>query len=333
MTAAAPAIEVVDLVREYPGVRAVDGMSFAVGEGELFGFLGPNGAGKTTTIRVLSTLIRPTSGRAAVAGLDVVMDAPAIRAAVGFAMQTVALDDLSTGRENLELFGRLRRLPGAELRRRIDELLELMGLTAVADRPAGTYSGGMRRRLDLATALLHRPRVLFLDEPTEGLDPQSRLALWEEFRRINADGTTMFLTTHYMDEADRLCGRVAIVDAGRIVAQGSPGDLKRSLGGDVVRLAFDVNGHDDLADQRSSALARLGELRSIAAVEASPDGLVMRVDDAGAAIPAIVRHLDGNGSRIGVIAASHPTLDDVFLHHTGRRIRTEEADRPMALGW
>jgi ABC-2 type transport system ATP-binding protein len=333
MTTGQAAIDVRELVRDYPDVRAVDGLSFRVETGEVFGFLGPNGAGKTTTIRILATLVRPTSGSARVAGYDIVAEAAAIRREVGFAMQSVALDDLSTGRENLELVGRLRRIPSRQLKRRIDELLELMGLTAAAGRLAGTYSGGMRRRLDLATALVHEPRVLFLDEPTEGLDPQSRLTLWEEFRRINEQGTTLFLTTHYMDEADQLCGRVAIVDAGRIVAQGEPAALKRGLGADIVRLALDAPDPAGLERQRVAAEARLAGFGPVMGMAASPDGLTIRVADSGAAIPALIRRLDGDGTRIAAIAASRPTLDDVFLHHTGRRIRPEEADRPMALGW
>src|SRR3990170_7184956 len=195
-------------------------MSFEVAPGELFGFLGPNGAGKTTTIRILATLLRSTSGRAVVAGHDVARDPAVVRRLVGFAMQTVAIDIMGTGRENLELIGRLHRVPGPELRRRVDELLELMGLAEAGGKLAGTYSGGMKRRLDLASALVHRPAVLFLDEPTEGLDPQSRAAVRQEVVRINRAGTTMFLTTHYMEEADRLCDRLAIVDAGRIVVEG-----------------------------------------------------------------------------------------------------------------
>jgi ABC-type multidrug transport system ATPase subunit len=201
---ASAVIEVDELVKVYPGgTRAVDGITFRVEPGELFGFLGPNGAGKTTTIRILATLLRATSGRARLAGFDVETQAADVRRSLGLAMQTPTLDAFATGRENIELIGRLHRVTGAELRRRADALLELMGLTDVARKLAGTYSGGMRRRLDLACALVHRPHVLILDEPTEGLDPQSRIALWEELERISRDGTTMLLTTHYMEEADR----------------------------------------------------------------------------------------------------------------------------------
>jgi len=222
-------IKVEHLTKRYAGQPAIQDLNFEVGKGEIMGFLGPNGAGKTTTIRILATLIPPTAGRATVAGLDVVRHPAEIRRRVGFAMQTVAIDVLATGRENLELIGRLHRVPARELRARVDDLLELMGLAEVGGKLAGTYSGGMKRRLDLASALVHRPGVLFLDEPTEGLDPQSRAALWDELARVNGTGTTMFLTTHYMEEADRLCGRLAIIDDGRIVREGTPTDLKAEL--------------------------------------------------------------------------------------------------------
>src|ERR687891_295459 len=232
-----PVIEVRDLVKVYgTDTRAVDGITFEVAPGELFGFLGPNGAGKTTTIRILATLLRQTDGIARVAGIDVARHPEEVRKRLGLAMQTPALDTFSTGRETLELAGRMHRMPMAEVRRRTDELLVLMGLTSVAKKLTGTYSGGMKRRLDLASALVHRPQVLILDEPTEGLDPQSRTALWEELERISKAGTTMLLTTHYMEEADRLCGRLAIVDGGRIVVEGAPADLKRSIGADTVVL-------------------------------------------------------------------------------------------------
>jgi ABC-2 type transport system ATP-binding protein len=216
-------IEVRDLVKVYGGeTRALDGITFGVAPGEVFGLLGPNGAGKTTTIRILATLLLATSGTARVAGVDVATDPDEVRRRLGLAMQTPTLDAFSTGRETLELAGRLHRMPGAQLRRRTDELLELMGLTSVAKKLTGTYSGGMKRRLDLASALMHRPQLLILDEPTEGLDPQSRTALWEELERISAAGTTMLLTTHYMEEADRLSSRLAIIDNGRIVVEGEP---------------------------------------------------------------------------------------------------------------
>ena len=327
-------IEVAGLVKEYPGgTRALDGIDVAVGEGEFFGFLGPNGAGKTTTIWILATLIPLTAGRASVAGLDVVQQPAEIRRRVGFAMQTVAIDVMATGRENLELVGRLHRVPGAELRRRVDELLELMSLTEVGRKLAGTYSGGMKRRLDLASALVHRPDVLFLDEPTEGLDPQSRAALWDELARINRTGTTMFLTTHYMEEADRLCDRLAIVDHGRIVASGSPDDLKRAVGSDTVTLRLVADGVEAMADAQASIERRLDGFEAVLGVERTPAGVTLSVADAEAAIPGLLHRLDGADVAIGGLSMDKPSLDDSFLHFTGRRIRAEDANEAIEMGW
>ena len=327
-------VEVEDLVKVYAGgTRAVDGMSFSVEEGETFGFLGPNGAGKTTTIRILATLLRATSGTARVAGLDVEREPAEVRRRIGYASQAVALDALSTGRENLELVGRLHRVPGPDLRRRIDELLEITGLTDAAGKMTAAYSGGMRRRLDLACALVHRPPVLFLDEPTEGLDPQSRNALWEELRAVGASGTTLFLTTHYMDEADRLCGRIAIVDDGRIVVDGRPVDLKRGIGADVVSLALVAADADDLARQQDDIGRLLDGYEPVVRLERTPDGMAIYVRDAAPAVPELVRRIDGDGVRLAALTTAEPTLDDVFLRFTGKRIRAEDADRPVALGW
>lgn len=329
-----PMIQVDDLVKVYPGeTRAVDGISFSVGAGEFFGFLGPNGAGKTTTIRVLATLLRPTSGSAKVAGHEVLREPGVVRRLIGFASQQVAVDQLSTGRENLELIGRLHRVPGPELRRRVDELLDLMNLTEVARRPAGTYSGGMRGRLDLAAALVHRPVVLFLDEPTEGLDPQSRAALWEELERIRDAGTTMFLTTHYMEEADRLCGRLAIIDDGRIAVMGSPTELKRSIAADTVMIALGWEGADGLGKAQDDVGRLLEGFGPVGGLERTPNGVSLAVTDARAAVPELLRRLDGNGLRVTGLSMAEPTLDDVFMRYTGRRIRDEAADRPLELGW
>ena len=327
-------IEVEELVKVYPGgTRALDGISFSVAVGEFFGFLGPNGAGKTTTIRVLTTLMRATSGTAKVAGHDVLRESAVVRRLIGFASQQVAIDQLSTGRENLELIGRLHRVHGPELRRRVDELLHLMNLTEVARRPAGTYSGGMRRRLDLASALVHRPEVLFLDEPTEGLDPQSRTALWEELERIRDAGTTMFLTTHYMEEADRLCSRLAIIDDGRIAVTGSPAELKRSIGADTVTVALGTDSADGLGHAQDEVGRLLEGFEPLGGMERTPHGVSLAVADAHAAVPEILRRLDGNGLRVTELSMTEPTLDDVFMRYTGRRIRDEAADRPLELGW
>ena len=330
----APAIEIASLVKVYPGgTRAVDGIDVRVERGEFFAFLGPNGAGKTTTIRILTTLLRPTSGVARVLGLDVAQRPGEVRRRIGFAMQTVALESLATGRENLEIVGRLHRIPRVELRRRVDDLLELMGLASVASKLAGTYSGGMRRRLDLASALVHRPDVLFLDEPTEGLDPQSRSALWDELARINGEGTTMLLTTHYMEEADRLCERLAIIDAGRIAISGSPMALKRAVGSDTITLRLTAEDGASLSEAQDAVASLLEGHESIQGVERSKEGVHLAVDDAEGTIPDLLRRLDGGGVRVVGLSVEKPTLDDVFLRHTGRRIREEAADQPIELGW
>jgi len=332
--ASGPVVEVLDLVKVYPGgTRAVDGVTFSVDAGEVFGFLGPNGAGKTTTIRILATLLAATSGAARVAGFDVAQAPAEVRRRIGYASQSVALDPLSTGRENLDLIGRLHRVPTAELRRRVGELVELMGLGEAANRPAATYSGGMRRRLDLACALVHRPPVLFLDEPTEGLDPQSRLALWEELGRINAAGTALFLTTHYMDEADRLCSRIAIVDQGRLVVEGRPAELKRAIGAEVVTLSLAADTPQDLARQQDEVAALLDGFAPIVRLERAADGVAVYVTDAAPTVPELVRRIEGNGVRLAALTMASPTLDDVFLRHTGKRIREEEANAPISLGW
>jgi len=332
-----PIIEVRDLVKVYgsgdKATRAVDGITFAVAPGELFGFLGPNGAGKTTTIRVLATLLRATSGTARVAGIDVAEHPAEVRGRLGLAMQTATLDAFSTGRETLELAGRMHRMPFAEVKQRTDELLELMGLAEVATKLTGQYSGGMKRRLDLAAALVHRPQLLILDEPTEGLDPQSRTALWEELERISRAGTTMLLTTHYMEEADRLCTRLAIIDNGKIEVDGAPADLKRGIGADTVVLQLD--GADGMAEDGRVAQIRqrLEGLVEADAVTPHAAGVSLMVPNASEAIPNLLRRLDGNGVQITGLQMSQPSLDDVFMKYTGRHIRAEAADEYIVLGW
>ncbi len=319
-----PAMVLVEkLVKVYPGgTRAVDGIDVRVERGEFFGFLGPNGAGKSTVMKVLSTLLRKTSGRASVAGHDIDREPMAVRRNIGFAMQEVGLDDLAKGRDFLVMQGLLYGLSRHEAGRRADELLELVGLTSVAGRKVGTYSGGMRRRIDLAAALVHRPPLLFLDEPTTGLDPQTRLALWDHLKQLNDQGITVFLTTQTMEEADRLCRRIAIIDRGRIVAEGSPRALKAEVGGDVISLTFDqANGEVDLL--RAQALVR--EQPYVVDVKPAGTGLSITTRDGGATLPSLLRLLLENGIVVANLSVSSPTLDDVFLKHTGRKIRSEAA--------
>jgi daunorubicin resistance ABC transporter ATP-binding subunit len=322
-----PIVVVEDLVKVYPGgTRAVDGIGFTVASGEFFGFLGPNGAGKSTTLKVLSTLIRKTSGRVIVAGHDVDRDPKAVRKSIGFAMQDVGLDDLSTGRNFLELQGVLFGLTRKQSKARASELLELVGLSDVAKRKVGTYSGGMRRRIDLVAALVHRPTLLFLDEPTTGLDPQSRVAIWEHLDKLSREGVTIFLTTQLMDEADRLCRRIAIIDHGRIVAAGSPQTLKEEVGGDVVhvRIAGDDPAVATTADGRiAQAEAIVRAQPYVMNVVAQPPSLAITVKDGSAAAADLMRTLHEAGFQVATISVARPSLDDVFLKHTGRTIRAE----------
>ncbi|MDE2767601.1 MAG: ATP-binding cassette domain-containing protein [Chloroflexota bacterium] len=320
-----PAVLVEGLGKTYPGgVRAVDGISFAVERGEFFGFLGPNGAGKTTTIKILATLLPKTEGRVEVAGLDVIREPKAVRQAIGVALQEVGLDDLSKGRDFLELQGVLYGLSRAEARTRATELLELVGLSSVADRKVGSYSGGMRRRIDLAGALMHNPGVLFLDEPTTGLDPQSRITVWEHLEELNARGVTIFLTTQHMDEADRLCRRLAMIDHGRLVAEGSPAELKAGVGGDIVHVAFDAGESPD--EGVAAALAAVRTLPGVRQADIDDNGLIATVGDGGAAAPAIMAAFQDAGLSIANLSITRPSLDDVFLQHTGRQIRDSDAD-------
>ncbi len=319
-------VEVSELVKVYPGgVRALDGVSFEVAEGEVFGFLGPNGAGKTTAIRILVTLLKPTAGRAAVDGIDVTDDPDAIRQRVGYAAQFIGIDNDLDGRENLVLQGRLHGVPAQEARRRADELLEVIQLHEAAGRRAGTYSGGMRRRLDLAQALMHRPRLLFLDEPTTGLDPANRRAMWEYLRALNDDGVTIFLTTQYLEEADELAGRLAIIDQGQIVVTGSPAGLKAGLGGDVVAVTLPADSGPDL-------LARLGELLAAmpgaGETKAYDHTVAVYLPDGSSKLAEVVRRLDGAEVPVERLELAHPSLDEVFLRYTGARLRVEEVKRP-----
>ncbi|HWH14527.1 MAG TPA: ATP-binding cassette domain-containing protein, partial [Miltoncostaeaceae bacterium] len=302
------------LVREFKGgIRAVDGVDLVVRTGEVYGFLGPNGAGKSTTVRMLCTLLRPTGGRARVAGFDVASEAAGVRRAIGVALQDAAIDPFMTGRELLRLQGVLHGLPRAEGRARAEQLLERVGLIDAADRRVGTYSGGMRRRLDLALALVHEPVVLFLDEPTTGLDPTSRLALWEEVRRLNRDaGTTVFLTTQYLEEADQLAERVGIIDGGRIVAEGTPAALKAEVGDPaLVVTPLDAARVDDA----SRVLAAFGP-----PCGARPGAASVRLAGGAARVADVVRALDAAGVPTGSLDLTMPSLDDVFVAKTGRRL-------------
>ena len=314
------AIEAEDLVREFKkGPRAVDGIDLAVTTGEIYGFLGPNGAGKSTTVLMLTTLLPPTSGTARVGGFDVVHEGPDVRQAIGAALQEAALDPLLTGREHLRLQASLQALPRETRAARADELLERVGLTEAADRKVKGYSGGMKRRLDLALALVHRPRILFLDEPTTGLDIQSRTALWEEVRRLARDeGVTVFLTTQYLEEADVLADRVGIIDHGHIVAEGTPDALKAEIGRPTVEA---VPANDGDRERTEAILSRFGE------PVPSGRGVAVRLRTGAADLAEVVRALDGEGVAVSQLQLHQPSLDDVFLAKTGRSLEgSDDAD-------
>jgi ABC-2 type transport system ATP-binding protein len=315
-------IEVESLVREFKnGPRAVDGIDLEVAEGEIYGFLGPNGAGKSTTVLMLTTLLPPTSGTARVAGFDVVADGPRVRAAIGAALQEAALDPLLTGREHMRLQTALHGLAKAERRQRGDELLERVGLAYAADRKVGGYSGGMKRRLDLALALAHRPRILFLDEPTTGLDIQSRTALWEEVARLAAeDGVTVFLTTQYLEEADALANRVGIIDHGQIVAEGTPAELKAEIGRPTVEAVPREAGD---RDRMATVLGRFGDRAG-----SSPRGVTVRLEGGESELAEVVRALDAEAIAIEHLQLHAPSLDDVFLAKTGRSLEGAKDSEP-----
>ena len=306
------------LVREFKGgIRAVDGIRLAVSPGEIYGFLGPNGAGKSTTVHMLTTLLPPTAGTARVAGFDVAREGASVRTAIGAALQEAALDPLLTGREHLRLQTALHGMPKNERRKRTEALLERVGLTLAADRKVRTYSGGMKRRLDLALALAHEPSILFLDEPTTGLDPSSRADLWQEVARLARDeGVTVLLTTQYLEEADVLADRVGIIDLGHIVAEGTPDALKAQIGRPSVEAVPADRGDREAV---AAVLARFG-----AVVPAPPGAAAVRLES-GEDLVAVVRALDAEQLRVADLQLHQPSLDDVFLAKTGRKLEAEEA--------
>ena len=315
------AIDAQGLVKVYPpDVHALDGVDLHVSVGDIHALLGPNGAGKSTTVKILTTLSRPTAGSARVLGSDVVRQPDRVRRSIGVVGQNAAVDPEATGRENMHLQGRLYGMAGGQLRKRVDELLTAFGLTEYADRIVRTWSGGNRRKLDVATGLVHRPQVLFLDEPTTGLDPQARAELWAEVRRLAREGLTILLTTHYLEEADQLASQVAIIDRGRIVARGTPEELKSQLRGDAI--VVELNEPERNRDA-THLIAGLDGLR-----EPVVDGRTVRAraEHGARAVPAVLAALDGAGIGVASVTIARPSLDDVYLQHTGRAYRPQSTE-------
>lgn len=330
-------IRVENLRKVYePDIVAVDGISFAVNRGEIFGFLGPNGAGKSTTIKILTTLLAKTSGSATIDGLDVDRDQRAVRRLIGYSSQDVGVDDDLTGRENLVLQCKFHHMDKRRAAEKVESLLETVKLVEAADRRLSTYSGGMRKRLDLASALVSDPKVLFLDEPTTGLDPQSRQDIWEYVRKLNQNGMTIFLTTQYMEEADRLANRLCIVDQGRIVAEGTPKDLKAEIGADVINLRFKSTDPGACA-KATEALKGLKGIREVGTCPGdltSEAGLTVLAQDGASLVPRIVRAVDTAGVPIENLSLSSPSLDEVFLKLTGKTLNAVERKQAVKRpGW
>jgi ABC-2 type transport system ATP-binding protein len=323
---AAPAIEARDLVKTYGGkVRALDGLSFTVEAGAIFALLGPNGAGKSTTIKILNTLSRPDSGSARVAGFDVLREPERVRRAIGCVAQKSGIDLEGTGRENLTLQGHIYGLRGQELKSSVDKLLERFRLTEAADSVARTYSGGMQRKLDIAMGLVHRPRALFLDEPTTGLDPEARAGLWEDISRLaNDDGITVLLTTHYMEEADQLARRVAIIDRGKLVVEGAPDQLKGELHGDAIHIEFAS------AEAESRVREAIERLDGLSEIVVDGHSMHARAAQGATAVPGTLVALESNGLKVASVKVARPSLDDVYLHYTGRTFN--EADQGARTG-
>ena len=319
------------LVKSYGKTRALDSLDLAVEEGTVLGLLGPNGAGKTTAVRVLATLLTPDSGRAEVAGLDVLKQAAELRTRIGLTGQYAALDEDLTGRENLTMFGRLYHLPKKRALGRADELLERFDLTGAASRLAKTYSGGMRRRLDLAASLIVSPPVLFLDEPTTGLDPRSRLEMWDVIEELVSGGTTLLLTTQYLDEADRLTDRIAVVDGGRVIAEGTADELKRRVGGERLEIAVAEGGDREAAARVLERYARGGE-GNVRIEDDDRRRMSVTVEGGGRLLASVVRGLDRAGVEIDDLGLRRPTLDDVFLALTGRAAEPSSTEEPAGPG-
>jgi ABC-2 type transport system ATP-binding protein len=310
------AVQITDLTKRFGDLAAIDDMSLDIESDEIFGLLGPNGSGKTTLIRMLTTLIEPTEGTAKVAGYDIRRNPTQVRKSIGVVSQAMTLDVELTARENMELYGKYYNV-GSEMRQeRIKELLTVVGLAGRADLPVGSYSGGMKRRLEIVRSLIHQPQILFLDEPTTGLDPQARNAVWEYLRKTHREGVTIVITTHYLDEAEALCNRVGILDHGRLVALGAPSDLKRRImGGDVVEAEFST-----LPDDAFKALKNSDFVTQLKKRDST---LTIVVKSGAEAVPKIIELVDVNGGKIRSITLREPTLDDVFLHFTGRSIRED----------
>ncbi|MFB8208091.1 ABC transporter ATP-binding protein [Streptomyces sp. NPDC056010] len=321
MSTRAPAVEARQLVKTYPGgVTALRGMDLTVTTGTVFGLLGPNGAGKSTTVKILTTLARPDSGTASVAGHDVLAHPDRVRRAIGVVAQKSGADPVATGRENLLLQGRLYGMRGAAVQRRADELLERFALADAGKRLVKGYSGGMLRRLDVALGLMHRPEVLFLDEPTTGLDPEARTAMWDEISRLAGDeGLTIVLTTHYLEEADRLAERIAIVDRGRIVVEGTPDELKGELRGDAVHVEL-------RADAGHEAVTALAGLPGVHEAVAEGRRVSVRAEDGAAAVPVLLAALERAGATVAAATVARPSLDDVYLRYAGRRFQDAESE-------
>jgi len=320
-------IEANELRKAYPpDVQALDGLSLTVEEGTIFGLLGPNGAGKSTVVKILTTLARPDSGTAVVAGHDVVAEPERVRRSIGVVGQKPGFDPAATGRENLELQGAIYDLHGLDLTSRVDESLERFGLAEAAGRAARTYSGGMGRRLDIAMGLLHRPQVLFLDEPTTGLDPEVRVSIWQQIERLaREEEMTILLTTHYLDEADELAGRLAIVDRGKIVTTGTPDELKRAQRGDALQIELVETPEGD------AALERLGRIEGLSELTLEGRMLRARALDGATAVPLALAALESGGHRVGAVAMSRPSLDDVYLRYAGRSFtEADNAERREA---